>query len=132
MRLLPILILIPLSVLSGCFQDETVSAYGAANKTWALVELDGQPFGPRATLTFPERGKIAGKAPCNSYSGTLDAPYPWFDAQQLVVTRMACPDLEAEAVFFAALSRAGQSEVAGDTLILRNDAGQEMVFKADD
>lgn len=130
MRLLPILI--SLSALSGCFQDETVSAYGAANKIWTLAELDGAPFDARASLTFPEPGKIAGKAPCNSYSGVLDAPYPWFDAQQLVVTRMACPDLKAETAFFAALSGASQSEVAGDTLILRNESGQEMLFKADD
>ena len=118
--------------LTQCDADETVSAYGAADQVWVLTELDGVTFSARATLTFPETGKIAGEGPCNRYSGVMTTPYPWFDAGQVVSTRMACPDLAAESAFFASLSGATQSEVAGDILILRNDAGDEMVFKASD
>lgn len=116
--------------LSQCDKDETIAAYGAADQVWALVELDGSAFTAQATLTFPEPGKIAGKAPCNSYHGKMDAPYPWFDAEQVATTRMACPDLKAETAFLAALSEMSLSEVSGDTMILTNDAGREMVFKS--
>jgi heat shock protein HslJ len=81
-------------------------------------------------LRFTEDGKIAGNAPCNSYSGTLSAPYPWFEVTELTATRAACAGLEAEGYYFAALIAMTQSEVAGDVLILRNEDGHEMVFKA--
>ncbi len=129
MRLL--LILIPLLALTGCFQDESVSAYGAAGKTWTLAELDGAAFTQRASLTFPEPGKIAGAAPCNGFSGDMTAPYPWFEIGPLATTRMACPDMDAENRFFAALGDMTLSEVSGDTMILSNDSAREMVFKAD-
>ncbi|PCH66451.1 MAG: META domain-containing protein [Rhodobacteraceae bacterium] len=119
-----------LTALSGCWNDESVGAYGAANRIWVLSELDGAPFVQRATLTFPDSGTIAGKAPCNSYSGAMTAPYPWFEAKNLAVTRMACPDLAAESQFLSALSDMNLSEVAGNILILSTDSGREMVFKA--
>ncbi|MEX0318515.1 MAG: META domain-containing protein [Ruegeria sp.] len=127
LRLLPIL---PLMALFQCGGDETVAAYGAADRVWTLQEIDGRPLGANVTLTLPEPGQIAGKAPCNSYSGTLDAPYPWFEVKDLIATRAACPELEAEGTYFAALMVMTQSEVSGDILVLRNEAGNEMVFKA--
>ena len=81
-------------------------------------------------MQFPSKGKIAGKAPCNSYSATMTDPYPWFEIGPIAATRMACPALDAETTFFNALASMSQSEILGGTLILRNDAGAEMVFKA--
>lgn len=123
--------LIGLSLLAACQRDETVKAFGASDKVWRLVELDDTEVGFNATLTFPETGKIAGHAPCNAYSGSMTVPYPWFEAGPLAATRMACPDLSAEAAFFKALGEMSLSEVLGDTLLLSNDAGRTMVFKAD-
>ena len=127
MRLLPLLATF---CLLGCTGDETVAGYGAADRVWVLEELDGTPFAARATLLFPETGKIAGEAPCNRYSGVMTAPYPWFGATQVVSTKMACPDLDAETKFFNALSDMTLSEVLGNVMILSNDAGREMVFKS--
>ena len=110
--------------------DETLAAYGAAQANWRLVEIDGQPFAARATLGFADEGALSGQAPCNAYSGAQSAPYPWFTAENIVTTRMACADLAAETVYFEALAAMTLSEVAGETLILSNDAGREMVFKA--
>ena len=115
--------------LGQCGKDETVAGYGGADQVWTLSEIDGTAFAASATLTFPETGQIAGKAPCNSYTGKMDAPYPWFETGPLAATRMACPDLEAETTFFAALDEMSQSEVSGETMILSNEAGREMVFK---
>ncbi len=127
----PIAALLVVLGLAACRDDETVGAYGAADRVWSLIELDGAPFQQNATLTFPENDRIAGKAPCNSYTGVMNAPYPWFEAGPLAVTRMACPDLDSEAQYFSALADMTLSEVAGDTLILSNEAGREMLFKSD-
>jgi len=116
--------------LGLCDRDETIAAYGAADQVWVLVELDGAKFAPRATLKFPEPGRISGHAPCNTFQGAQDAPYPWFDVKQVAATRMACPDLAAETAYLAALSDMTLSEVSGNTLILSNESGREMVFKA--
>lgn len=115
--------------LTAC-KDETISGYANPDTRWALVELDGVPFPANATISFPEKGRIAGQAPCNSYSGTQTAPYPWFETGPIAATRRACPDLAAESAFFEALAQVRIAEVSGDTLILSNEDGRELVFKA--
>ncbi|RLK08148.1 META domain-containing protein [Ruegeria conchae] len=127
--MLRLALLLPLALFQ-CNEDETVAAYGAADQTWALQEIDGEPFEASALLRFPEEGRIEGNAPCNTYSGKLNAPYPWFEIADLAATRAACDGLEAEGFYFAALMAMTQSEVSGDVLILRNEDGHEMVFKA--
>ncbi|TMM52987.1 META domain-containing protein [Sulfitobacter sabulilitoris] len=122
-------LLLTLSILGflGC-ADETVTAYGAADKTWRLTELSGQPFSANATLTFPARGKIAGSAPCNRYTADMTVPYPWFETGPIAATRRACPDLDAESLYFDTLRAMTLSEVLGDTLILSTPGGAHMVF----
>lgn len=87
-------------------------------------------FPAHATITFPKQGQIAGTAPCHSYSATQTAPYPWVEAGPILATKRACPDLDAETNFFAALSQASISEVSGDTFLLSDNNGHEMVFTA--
>lgn len=125
-----IAIFLPVIALAGCFEDETVTGYGAANRTWVLESIDKTPFPARATLEFPEPGRIAGQAPCNRYSAEQSAPYPWFSAQKIAATRRACPELNSETRFLAALGDMTLSEVLEDTLILSTGDGREMVFKA--
>lgn len=117
------------TLLSAC-KDETISGYADPEAVWELTELNGTSFEARATMSFPEQGKITGQAPCNRYFGAQKAPYPWFETGPIAATKMACPDLEAETQFFAALEKMNQSEALGSTLILSNDKGDEMVFKA--
>ena len=126
------LILTVLLAATSCSGDETLRAYGAADKVWVLTALDGQPFASRATITFPEAGKIAGQAPCNHFSGAMTAPYPWFETGPLAATKMACPELDAEIAFFTALTEMTQAEVLGNTMILSTEDGREMLFKAGD
>lgn len=124
-------ILIALCALTACRGDETLSAYGAADKVWRLVELNNAPFTATATLSFPEPGALTGMAACNGYSGAQNVPYPWFEASDIVTTRRSCPDLSAENTYLNALRAATLSEVLGDTLILSNTDGLIMLFKAD-
>ena len=107
-----------------------LTGYGAADQIWVLDSIDGVAFDARAELIFPEEGKISGRGPCNQFFGEQRAPYPWFDVGPLGATRMACPDLPAETMFFQALEAMTLSEVAGDILILSTDDGREMVFRA--
>jgi len=123
---------IALVALSACRKDESIRAYGGADRIWTLKEINGTPFQAKATLTFPEKGEIAGDGPCNSYFGAMEDPYPWFNAGPIGSTRMACPDLSAETVFLQALEDATLSEVVEDTLILSNTEGLSMVFTATD
>jgi heat shock protein HslJ len=123
-------LIILLALLGACREDESVRAYGGADKEWHLVELNTQPFTAKATLTFPEEGRIAGNAPCNSYTGSMTVPYPWFEADAIAATKRACPDLVAESAYFEALGAATLSEILGNVMILSNTDGLSMVFEA--
>ena len=116
---------------SACVGDETLAKYGAAGKVWALTEIDGAAFSARATMAFEKKGWVKGQAPCNRYSLKQSAPYPWFKVGPVKATKMACADLESENQFFLGLGEMSLSEVSATTLILSNDAGRTMVFKAE-
>jgi heat shock protein HslJ len=84
----------------------------------------------QATISFPRPGQIAGQATCNRCSAVQAAPYPWFLAESIGATGMACPELDAEQDFLGALATMTFAEIAGDTLILSNTDGRQMVFAA--
>jgi len=117
-------------LLAACLKDETVSGYTDADAVYFLETLDGSDFVATASISFPEAGSVRGRAPCNSYSASQSAPYPWLDLGPIAATRAACPELAAETVFFKALAGMSQIEAFGDLVILRNDAGQEMIFRS--
>lgn len=127
--------LLPLALLtlplSACLADETISGYADTAATYRLQSMNGLPVAARATISFPEEGVVAGQAPCNSFSASQTAPYPWFQLGPMRVTRMACPNLDVEQAFFRNLAQMTLAEVGGAVLILSNEAGDEMVFQAD-
>lgn len=127
-----IALIFALTFAVSCKADETARAYGAGDSTWMLVEIDGQRFESTATLRFPETGKIDGQGPCNGFSGTMSVPYPWFKTGPLRATRRACPALADETRYFTALSDMTLIEVLGDVMILKNEKGREMMFRAAD
>ena len=122
--------LFTLLALAACNSDETLTAYADGVTVFALETLNGAPFTARATIDISEPGRVTGQAPCNRYFAAQTAPYPWFKLGPVGATKMACPDLNQEGAFLRALSQMTLSEIAGSTLILSNDAGQEMVFQA--
>lgn len=91
--------------------------------------MNGQPPKSTVTLTFPEKGKIAGRAPCNRYFGTQTKPLPWFETGPIASTKMACPHLDEETQYFHALEKSTLAEVSKTTLILSSDAGPLLTFK---
>jgi heat shock protein HslJ len=117
-------------LLTACLKDESVSGYAVPEAIYVLQELDAAAFTASASLQFPGRGQVTGKGPCNGFRATQTLPYPWIEIQDLVATKRACPDLTAEATYFAALQAMTLAEVLGPVLILSNDGGRKMVFRA--
>lgn len=128
MRALAIAVLLALP--AACAGDETISGYADPGAIYVLAEIDGAPFPARATIAFPDEGRAAGDGPCNRWSAAQTAPYPWFGLGPVAATRRACPDLAAEGAFFEALGAMTLAEVQGPVLILSNEAGREMAFRA--
>jgi heat shock protein HslJ len=96
---------------------------------WRLVELNGAPFPARATATLTEDGRITGQAPCNRFAATWSGRWPDLTFQPAAATRMACPELEAEAAFFQALEAVNHAEVGDTGLILTGPEGVRMRFQ---
>ena len=126
MRLVSATLLLALVACS----DETISGYADPEAVYTLTEIDGETYTANATITFPEEGTVRGEAPCNSWFASQSAPYPWIELGPIGATRRACPDLDAELAYFNALGSMTLAEVQGPVLILSNDAGREMVFRA--
>lgn len=125
------LILILPILLAACQKDETISGFVDPQKTFKLEQINGKAFSANADISFPAQGTITGASPCNSYSAAQTAPYPWFEIGSMTVTRAICPESgKEEQDFFQALGEMTLIEAVGDVLILQNDSGGEMVFKA--
>ena len=111
--------------------DESISGYADPTAVYRLKEIDGAQFTARATIAFREPGAAQGEAPCNNWSAAQSAPYPWLELGPIAATRRACPELPVEQQFFGALADMTLAEVQGPVLILSNEDGREMVFRAD-
>ena len=119
-------------MVSACQADDTGTQELAADQVWALKSLNGQAFSARATLKLQPNGTVTGHAACNRFSTRNTVPYPGFTLLPMRVTRMACPDLAAETTYLQALGRMSRSDIQNDVLVLRNGAGEELVFTASD
>lgn len=124
--------LVALMALASCFKDETVSGYADPEAVYRLEEISGSTFPAAATITFPEEGTVAGEGPCNHWSASQSAPYPWFEIGPILSTKRACADLDAEARFFEALGTMTLVETQGALVLLSNDEDQTMVFRQSD
>jgi len=118
--------------LAACDQDETLRSYGAGDIVWSLTELNDAPFTADSALSFLSGNRVSGTGPCNTFMATMSVPYPWFELEGLASTRRVCPQLAEETDFFNALTQASQVEILGNVMVLSNDDGLSMVFKAVD
>ncbi|PHO04911.1 META domain-containing protein [Rhodobacteraceae bacterium 4F10] len=116
-------------LLSACLRDETIAGYDNG-QTWHLTEMQGKPVDAPVTLSFGNRGKVTGQGPCNGFTAQQSAPLPWIAIDQITATEMSCPDLETEMAFFKALESMTLAELSGDVLLLSNDSGAQLVFRA--
>lgn len=81
---------------------------------WVLEDLAGLGVIDRvqATLVFPELGKVAGKASCNRFFGTVHIQGEQIKFGSLGSTRMACPEavMNQEKRYLDALQKAERVE----------------------
>lgn len=119
-----------LSAATSAFASLSATLGGAQdNETiWKLQTIDGEAFEARATLSFPAPAQIAGTTPCNSFFGVQTQPMPGFGAARLGITQRICMHFQQEAEYITALRDMTISEFDGNRLVLRNEAGREMVF----
>ena len=113
--------------LAACKSDETVTGYGGAGLWQLETTVNGAAH---LSLALTPDGRLTATGPCNTLIAAQTAPYPWFRLTQIAVTERACPALKAETDTFTALRSASLVEVAQGTLILSNENGLEMVFRA--
>ena len=117
------------AVLAACVSP-AMSEAEIEGVDWHLVGLEGQEVGWTATLRL-EGNSVSGTAPCNGFAGTNAATLPDLSFGAIRATRMACPDLAAESVFFEALQAMQRAELDQGHLYLIGAEGRVMEFARD-
>ncbi len=89
---------------------------------WRLEDLGGVAVLDRveATLTFPEPGRLAGKASCNRFVGTVEIDGGLIHIGRLALTRRLCrpPAIKQEARYLKALETAERITLDGPNLLI--------------
>lgn len=80
-----------------------------SDNSFTLISVQGQPAPYAVHISFAE-GRVTGQGPCNRFFGALTYDATQFRIENLGSTRMACPDLAAEAAFFALLDKVRQAD----------------------
>lgn len=122
--------LLLIALLAGCGADETVSGVVSPETVFLLESIADAPFAAKATITFPGAGKVLGEAPCNRWSAAQSLDFPLVKIGPILSTKRACAQQADEAAFFAALETMRRVDATGRVLILSDNAGTEMVFRA--
>jgi heat shock protein HslJ len=120
------LILAALTLTAGLGVAQADQGADGAPSLWVLAEVDGQEARYAATLDLTADG-LSGKAPCNRYFASLTRDGDSFFPGPIGATRMACPDIKAEAEYLARLSAITTAVEAGGVLILSGN-GHELRF----
>jgi hypothetical protein len=116
MRIL--LTLTSFAILTACASDETVAGFTGTDRTWKSTGVPG------LSLRFQSGGRVKGSTPCGDFAGEQTAPYPWFD---LSVSKTPASPCNVDVLQLTTMT---QSEVSGDTLLLSNDSGISLEFRA--
>lgn len=126
------------AVAEGGTGEAPPAAPTLAGTLWSLETLDGAPFGATARIVFAEDEAgaplVRGEAPCNGFRGIYGVETPeggMFDAGPLAMTRMACPELEAEGAFLTALEAATEARIEDGRLVLSGPGGARLAFTAE-
>jgi heat shock protein HslJ len=107
------------------------------NTDWRLTEVGGAPVAAAAdTAKRPglrlvaDGHKVQGSAGCNRMMGTYQLTDSSLKFGPLATTRMACPSMQGEQAYLAALGATTRYEIAGSTLTLFGKDGPVAKFEA--
>jgi heat shock protein HslJ/uncharacterized protein YraI len=102
-----------------------------ANTNWQLVSMYGAPLaaGPAPTLYFSPDNMVSGSGGCNQLSGPYTLNGSALVIGPLASTQMMCDQalMTQEQTYIQALTAVASYEIAGNQLILRSGAGQEVL-----
>ena len=120
-----------LLTLASCTPlPNTVGEAAPSGTVFSLVEVNDAPATYGATLRLLGSGRVLGAGPCNRFNARQSAPLPWVEISDIEASTRSCPQIRQEEAFFLALEAMDFSELAGDSLLLSNDAGQSLFFRA--
>ncbi len=122
--LLPLTALLLAACVSPALSD------GIEGGEWHLIGLEGQPAPFTATIAF-EGKRVGGQAPCNRWFASMAATLPDVAIGDIGATKMACPDLPAESLWFDALKGVTRAEVDRGHLFLIGAEGRVLEFVRD-
>lgn len=122
--------------LSACAapSSESVSAPPAnlIGTTWLAEDIDGAGVidNAQSTLEFTSDGRVAGRAGCNRYGGSVKLDGSKLKIDQVFATKMACAPalMDQETRFLQALEAASAFEVKDTKLIVRDAAGKQRLI----
>lgn len=102
---------------------------------WQLIQLGGTRIEPQAgkfTLTFfAAENRLSGVGACNRLTGSYAAGQKQaLHIGPVAATRMACPGMERESEFIAALESATHYDMDGPMLLLLDNGELRAVFQA--
>lgn len=123
-------LLVLLLTLGASVEDETVAAYAPEGVVYHLETINGVTPAYDASLDVGTPGRVFGVGPCGPFRATQTLPYPWFDIDEIDPGPAPCTARAAETALLAHLRAASLVEVLGDTLILSDVDGFEMVFQS--
>ena len=101
-----------------------------SNTNWRVVAINGQPL-PRSGYYFnfaPDR--VSGRLGCNSIGGGYTVAGSTLRAGALMMTRMACPEMQFEAQGMRIMGQPMTLSESGDRLTLSNRAGTIEMIRA--
>ncbi len=105
----------------------TVCHLDLAGSSWRLEDLAGAGVidNARASLEFPEPGRVSGSGTCNRFTGTVTLTGGAISFGPLATTRKACPEalMNQESKYLQALGTAERFEVKDSFLYLHAAGG---------
>ncbi len=127
-RKLPFVVALALTACSPL--PDTVGEAAPSSTVWTLVEVNGGEATFGATLRLLNSGRVLGTGPCNKFEAVQAAPLPWVEFTDFSSSQRGCAQAREEEAFFLALRSMDFAEVAGSSLLLSNDTGQSLFFRA--
>jgi len=91
-------------ILGLLFTEGVMSAEAISDKEWVITTITNVHASAKTTITFRADGSVGGDAACNSFNGLYEESDGALSISMLMSTERACPALDEEGRFFAALS----------------------------
>lgn len=112
----------------------TKANFDILEKYWKLVEVNGKAVAADSTFIKEPHfilkeadSRVTGNGGCNTIAGTHRiAGQNHINLSKLITTKMFCPGMNIETEFLNMLQTADNFDLAGDTLILRNQSKEKI------